>query len=379
MAVIPNTNVNLATNIRDVLNAGNDVASFFSKEKINKWSFYKPVELASKLFDLDEEDFFAVNDGLNVMWYDSAPEAYSAVVADGMEWEYILPSSVFRVGDFRGYDSDAEPWFTMSITNGGTSGNVELGSSVRFELATDIQWLLNFETFQKFNLTSGGVLDLGFLMHTSTSTTRSVIYYKICDILDIGDFEKQLNVTFPSSGSVIVAGATYHLIPVLTTDTRHTAGTFYSATTDESVAGNWCPLPATPCALTISQSGSGDMGDIGCTLVSVDYTFVSTYMVRINSCTIEFTNTKGSSVVTNSIDVYMQDYYSAAADMQLTYSGSLTIPAAGMIVDLTMTKDYGYYEYESVTANPTLAVEVQIGTTLKTFTFNFEKEGFDPS
>ena len=49
MAVIPNTNVNLATNVRDVLNAAggsvtNDLRSFFKNAaKIDMWALFKPL------------------------------------------------------------------------------------------------------------------------------------------------------------------------------------------------------------------------------------------------------------------------------------------------------------------------------------------------
>ena len=70
MAVIPNSNVNLATNIRDVLNAAggsvsNDTLSFFATSaKINKWAFYKP-ESFKKDFNLTETDRYNNNHGFD--------------------------------------------------------------------------------------------------------------------------------------------------------------------------------------------------------------------------------------------------------------------------------------------------------------------------
>ena len=64
MAVVPNSKVNLATNIRDVLNGAggsvtNDVLTFFTESaKINKWAKYKPVPLKANFAqDFDSSAF----------------------------------------------------------------------------------------------------------------------------------------------------------------------------------------------------------------------------------------------------------------------------------------------------------------------------------
>ena len=137
MAVIPSTNVNLATNIRDVLNAaggsvGNDVVSFFTSEaKINKWSFYKPVRYAKNTrLTLDEikTTYCGMSPSANTaLLYaccnysgtqvDNNP---SAVVSGQKEWTYALPtggsSQPYRLSDFtntdgvgNGYKTDAAP------------------------------------------------------------------------------------------------------------------------------------------------------------------------------------------------------------------------------------------------------------------------------
>lgn len=62
MAIIPNTDVNLAGNIRDVLNAAggsvtNDVITFFqTRANINMWAKYKPVR-HTKNSTLQTENF----------------------------------------------------------------------------------------------------------------------------------------------------------------------------------------------------------------------------------------------------------------------------------------------------------------------------------
>ena len=71
MAIVPNTDVNLAGNIRDVLNAAggsvtNDVITFFqTRANINMWAKYKPVRHTKK-FDLTDGEFQDARYGLNI-------------------------------------------------------------------------------------------------------------------------------------------------------------------------------------------------------------------------------------------------------------------------------------------------------------------------
>lgn len=120
MAIIPNTNVNLATNVRDVLNSAggsvsNALTSFFSASaKINKWAKFKPESYA-KDFDLTEDDRMKNDYG-----FDSRSIGYGASVSElftnaiaGTTWVYVLPSggssSPYRLGDFRKYNPTAQP------------------------------------------------------------------------------------------------------------------------------------------------------------------------------------------------------------------------------------------------------------------------------
>lgn len=129
MAVIPNSNVNLATNIRDVLNAAggsvtNDVITFFKPEaKINPFSKHKPVVLNTNFcqdFDSSkpnyDADWWKGNDNMCGLIFKVVINRDDIVSSQdgGMNgWSYRLPkggsSEPFRLGDFCGYDSDANP------------------------------------------------------------------------------------------------------------------------------------------------------------------------------------------------------------------------------------------------------------------------------
>lgn len=111
MATIPSTNVNLATNVRDILNAAggsvnNNLITFFQTgAKLNKWSRKKPVR-HPKLFDLTDAEFKSVNFGLSV-----PSGSGSAASAVAQEYIYQLPtggtSQPYRLSDFKGYSTTA--------------------------------------------------------------------------------------------------------------------------------------------------------------------------------------------------------------------------------------------------------------------------------
>ena len=123
MAIIPDSNVNLASNIRDVLNGaggsvGDDLISFFSaKAKINYNSKFKPTRYPADF--PDKNVYWKAADG-NCGFTPKSTGAYAnipSLVDGGMNgWVYNLPRGKYgtinepmRLGDFRGYDSNAHP------------------------------------------------------------------------------------------------------------------------------------------------------------------------------------------------------------------------------------------------------------------------------
>lgn len=149
MAIVPSTNVNLATNIRDVLqtaggSVGNNVTSFFKPAaKINPFSKHKPVVLAVDFCqDFDstkpnyDEDWWKGSSGncglvpKNVNHYTSIPDSMDG----GMNgWTYDIPDGgttrPMRVGDFVGYYTDALPMFhhftvPSQVTNSNTQNSI---------------------------------------------------------------------------------------------------------------------------------------------------------------------------------------------------------------------------------------------------------------
>lgn len=132
MAIIPDNNINLATNIRDVLNGAggvvdNNIVTFFSANaKLNRYSKYKPVR-SSCLFNMTDALFKEVNygyripDPVNLNTYiggingTSTPSQWAKpdVASEELKhgWYYQRPTGgidqPYRIGDFRKYNTSA--------------------------------------------------------------------------------------------------------------------------------------------------------------------------------------------------------------------------------------------------------------------------------
>ena len=126
MAIIQETNVNLATHVRDVLNAaggsvGNDVTSFFkSAANLDMWSRFKPIVIARipflKLWDkMDSTRYYYQGEdgkcGLSYNVYTDVGTFKSALVGGETRWDYMPPqggeNAPMRLGDFRRYCTTA--------------------------------------------------------------------------------------------------------------------------------------------------------------------------------------------------------------------------------------------------------------------------------
>lgn len=119
MAVIGITDVTMSS-IRDILNAAggsvnNDLVSFFSANaKINHWAKYKPVRYEGDFPSRDT--YWKAYDGncgftpLQLTSYTQIPSKMDGAMNG---WIYNLPTGgskyPYRLGDFRGYDTNANP------------------------------------------------------------------------------------------------------------------------------------------------------------------------------------------------------------------------------------------------------------------------------
>lgn len=218
MAVIPDTNVNLATNIRDVLNAAgssctNEAISFFdSRAVINENSRYKPVSYG-KNFDMDDDDFYAVNWGFTIPTYANYP-AMKTAVNNGETWTYNRPyggsASPYRLGDYRKYDTEAQAPFKMEASNG---SGVYLGNTLRLTFSEDVTDIVKWAKFSGYQGTNIQYLNCGVYV------PEIGYYYALTDTnqgLTMNDLDwEKINITIPST--LFSANTTYTAYFVLTT------------------------------------------------------------------------------------------------------------------------------------------------------------------
>lgn len=351
--------------VNNVLGHGStDLGTLCQSSKINKWSFYKPVDKA-QLYQMSDSDFFSVDDGFTIPRFNSARAAWTAIVDNTAEWDYAKPSSYFRLTDFINYNHTAEEWFNISLVG---ISDVELGGSVSFTMNTDVNWLVNnFSTFKQYVSQSGGTLDFGFLLHDTASSGDGVYYYKRCDILDLQTDGKGLYIKFPSSSSSFNTGS-YKVVPVLTTDTNHSVDSMYYPSKDE-ISFSWYVLPCNPITINVLQSGSGDISNINVEYISSVYD-ISGYYVTLSSIILQFSNSSNSSL-SPQYTVTLKD----SVNQSVLKSDMVTIPGNNS-VEVDLIGKNGSYNYESATGLISIEVAVRIGNTTKywNFSINSDKE-----
>lgn len=128
MAIIPNKDIK-DYRLRDTLNAAggktdNEFGSKFrTLANINKWSKYKPVKY-NKITALSEQEFKLANYGLSnyYMGKTMTPKQLMDLAIQGTDfYPYVPPTggeeSPYRIADFRGYNTDAEPPYIVQAPN----------------------------------------------------------------------------------------------------------------------------------------------------------------------------------------------------------------------------------------------------------------------
>lgn len=168
--IIPDTDVNLATEVRDVLLQGGGkvtdyLVSFFTTDaNINMWSKYKPVVHPKLFYSLDQwkgingwEDDpgwrgFDKQCGLTIpSLYGSMNSFHSLLDSGEALWTYTPPkggsTEPMRLGDFRGYNPDAinpiGDIVTAGISQGGdynVEGTVEFSVDVATNLENNLEY-----------------------------------------------------------------------------------------------------------------------------------------------------------------------------------------------------------------------------------------------
>lgn len=120
---LPTTNIttNLVKNA--LQETTNNITKLCTSNKVNKWSFWKPIESNNSI---SESILINANDGfsnLEDMKCNTLLGLQNKCISGDNEWLYQPPKTAFRLGDFRSYSHSTTSWFNWvmkdspSITN----------------------------------------------------------------------------------------------------------------------------------------------------------------------------------------------------------------------------------------------------------------------
>lgn len=190
MAIIPDSNVNLASNVRDVLNGaggsvGNGLTSFFTAAaKINKWAKFKPTIYYNQPF-LDDDRRWKGDNQLcgftegSVLFNDT--QALVDAHKSGNTFVYVIPSGgtaePMRLGDFRLYKTDAKsPIWSFEYTGQMATNSPSSSSTFRVLGNGDIDDNYNLKLSDlspSGNAISGWYF--GIIITDSSNTVKNIV------------------------------------------------------------------------------------------------------------------------------------------------------------------------------------------------------------
>lgn len=237
---LPNTGITVSLVRNTIGENKNDVGQLCTSNKINKWSFYKPIT-RNKLI-LTDADFYAVNDGFTAQSYNNAIDCWNAII-NGSTWTHQTAESPYRLGDFRGYDHNSGPFLTFGFMD---TSQARRGESRPIENSgtMDLQEIYNnFQFFNAIANQSGDNYCLGLLMNDKwTGNDQSVYFYRICSVLDYDS--ERLPFSVPSGLNAY--DKTYKFVPVISSymQSQNGSATYFSANNPPQVSSFWYPFPS---------------------------------------------------------------------------------------------------------------------------------------
>lgn len=235
----------MSINIRDIKNTLSEftfnLGNLCKSNKINKYSFYKPVT-SPKLTQLTTQDYFDLDDGFN-LWTFSNPfdMLHELQSNNSLLWTYDEREAPFRMSDFWSYEHYAQPLFEFEFV-GNNSGT--FGETLRFQTSTDIQGVVNNWATPRTLSSTGDLILLVFdrSKQYDASGMGTVGIYKVCQFMnyDGGD----IRFTIPSSSAMQTGD--YTLVPCISTATyRLNDGEYYYYNSNtETWAGLWFAFPS---------------------------------------------------------------------------------------------------------------------------------------
>jgi len=313
MAVIPTTDVNLATEARNVLNsAGGSVSDvletfFSSSAKLNMWSKFKPVVDKTLFFDLStwqSSGYKGSNGkcGLTIPTY--SPSTFRTAAKNGTTgWSYTPPTGgttePYRLGDFRGYCTDAYNPTGAVVTNGIISnGKVTFSIDVAITGTSSTNLTLNDIEINDVPLSN---YYMGVFVWNSSS---SFFYTSSSKIGSNSD----LTVSIP-----ITTAGTYNYIPFLSSAAQTTGSDVSATIISCNKKAQEVKIVTSGSLIKVIPSGAWNAGG-----------------TAVENITATLINTTSASVTFTGIKVQLR-YGSTGASSSLittaSYSGSVTVAA----------------------------------------------------
>lgn len=329
---LPNTGITVSL-VRNTLGENkNDVGQLCTSNKINKWSFYKPIT-SNKLI-LTDADFYAVNDGFTAQSYYNAIDCWNAII-NGETWTHQTAEAPYRLGDFRGYDHNANPFLAMAFMD---QGQARKGETRYIENSGTMDLQQIYNNFQFFNAIAnqhGDNYCLGLLLNDKwTGNDMSVYFYRICSILDYDS--ERLPFTVPSDLNAY--DKTYKFVPVISSYMQTSDGScsYHSLNNPDTVSSFWYPFPSNVFQLYLKNENwtptPAFTFSVDIPWVMFDYTFP------------QITNLEGeldfsiSDAKTYPISVSAEIKYNNSASPVTVYNGGGTIAAGST----TLTNNWSY-------------------------------------
>lgn len=105
----------LPQDIKYVLDSDyNDIGNLCCSPNVNEWSFRHPVQ-SLEMWRLSDDEIYECNDGImRPLLLNSFEDMFDYVGNGQVSWERYSPS-VYRFGDFDGYDHKVKRWFDIDI------------------------------------------------------------------------------------------------------------------------------------------------------------------------------------------------------------------------------------------------------------------------
>ena len=168
------------------------------------------------MFSITDSDRYAADDGFTDIIFEYVDD-FLYNLNRGNYWNYTFAGRK-RIGDFRGYDHDAENPFQLYSKSG---SSVVYGTSIYFGINQGVTTLSRFASVKAM-----GKLEYGFLLNEGgpfTDSDTSVYYYK-CGEVD--DYETLGGLSIDTS---VLSIGEWYVVPILVPVTSYDNGSLTSS------------------------------------------------------------------------------------------------------------------------------------------------------